>query len=1079
MNGMIAWFARNHVAANLLMFFLVLGGLISVPNILLKPFPDIDVDMVTATVEYRGAAPEESEEGVCVRIEEEIEGVEGVEKIRSIAVEGACTVTVELLSGTDAPQALDDLKTRIDSIDTFPEEAEKPIVSKVTIKRSAIELALSGDTDERSLKQVADRIRDELTALPGITQVSVAGDRPYEVSIEVSEEALRRYGLSFDQVTAAVRRGSLDLPGGSVKTDGEEILLRTKGQAYWGAEFEDLLVLSKPDGTRVKLSDVAVVVDAFEDTDQNSRFDGDRAMLLRVFRVGDQDAVEISATVRNYLQHDARLPEGMTLTIWQDSTDMLRSRLALMFKNGRSGFALVIIVLALFLQLRLALWVSLGVPISFLGALFLFPAMGFSIDVITSFALILVLGILVDDAVVVGENVHRHRKLGLSRQDAAIRGAQEVAIPVIFGVLTTVVAFAPLLLAPGTMGQIFSTIATVVILCLVFSVVESQLILPAHLGSGTDDPEKKPSSHPIPVAWNRLQGAFSSAFEQLSHLHYRKLLGRALDFRYFTVGLGIAALLITIGTMASGRLKFSFFPDLEADYVAAELTMPQGTPIEATRRAVAQIEAAIPKLRERIDPEYAKEGETLILNVQSSVGEQPFAEQQASTPNSAGTVTVGGSHLGEVVLALTLSEERDITTKDIANLWREQVGGVPDAVELVFASSLFGAGKAVDIQLRGADVDQLRDAADKVKDGLGTYPGVIDITDSFRAGKKEVKLALLPTGEALGLTLQDVARQVRQAFYGDEAQRIQRGRDDVRVMVRYPESERRSLGDLENMRIRMPDGSEVPFRSVAKAEMGRGFATIRRTDRQRVVNVTADVDRKVTTANEVLGDFLGSSMPVILNDFPGVTYSLEGAQREQQKSMRGIAVWYIGALFGIYALLAIPLRSYFQPLLIMSVIPFGLVGAIVGHIITNTDLAMMSIQGIIALSGVVVNSSLVLVHYVNARIAEGMPMIDAVKEAGVTRFRPIVLTSITTFAGLTPLLMEQSTQAQFLKPMATSLAFGVVFATLITLFIVPSGYLILEDLRVLPSRVRRRARRGRATETAAPEKELPAGAPGR
>ncbi len=1077
MNRIIAWFAHNHVAANLLMFTLVLGGLLAIPSILLKPFPDIDIDMITVSVEYRGAAPEEAEEGICVRIEEEIEGIEGIEKLRSVAVEGACTVVAELLSGADVGKALDDVKTRVDAIDTFPEEAEQPVISKVTIRRSVVELVLSGQADERSLKQTAERLRDEISSLPGITQVTVAGARPYEISVEVSEKTLRRFGLSFDQVTQAVRRFSFDLPGGSIKTRGEEILLRTKGQAYWGSEFERLPVMSQPDGSRVTLAEIATVVDGFEDTDQEVRFDGKPAVLLRVFRVGNQDAVQIAETVRRYVEEDVQLPEGLQLSIWQDSTDMLRSRLGLMLKNGRSGFMLVLLVLALFLQLRLAFWVSIGVPIALLGTLFVFPAIGYSIDVISSFAFILVLGILVDDAVVVGENVHRYTQEGMDREEAAVRGAQEVAVPVIFGVLTTVAAFTPMMLVPGLMGQIFGIVASTVILCLTFSLIESQLVLPAHLSRGRE--EARPSDHPIPRAWRRLQVSFAGGFDRLAQVHYRKLLDRALQYRYLTIAMGVALLLWTLGLLASGRLRFSFFPPLEADYVSAELTMPQGTPAEVTRRALDQITGAVAPLRARLDAVHSQPGESLILHTQSTVGEQPFMEQQSQTPQSAGRVSVGGSHLGEVVLALTSSEDRDISTSEIAQQWRELVGPVPDAVELSFASSLFSAGAAIDIQLRGSELGSLRTAARELKEVLRTYPGVVDISDSFRVGKKEVKLALLPTGEALGLSLQDLARQVRQAFYGDEVQRIQRGRDDVRVMVRYPEAERRSLGDLEDMRIRTPDGREVPFRTVARAELGRGFATIHRTDRQRVVNVTADVDRKITTENEVLADLLATRMPGILADHPTVHFSLEGAQREQRKAFAGLLRWYGFALFAIFALLAIPLRSYVQPLLIMSVIPFGLVGAILGHMLMGKDLAFMSVMGIIALSGVVVNSSLVLVHFVNGRLAEGASLANAVREAGVARFRPIVLTSVTTFAGLTPLLLERSTQAQFLIPMAISLAFGVIFATVITLFIVPSGTLALEDLHRLPGRLggfrqRRRARRAREESG----RKLPAGAAG-
>ncbi|MBW2269423.1 MAG: efflux RND transporter permease subunit [Deltaproteobacteria bacterium] len=1066
MNRIIAWFAANHVAANLLMFVMVIGGLLALPTILFKPFPDIDVDQVTVSVEYRGAAPEETEESVCVRIEEEVEGVDGIKKIRSTAVEGACTVRIELLSGADVDRAVDDVKNRVDAIDTFPEETEKPVIAKVTNQRSVIELTLSGPTTERSLKQVAERVRDEISSLPGITQVSVVGTRPYEISIEVSEQSLRRFALSFDDVARAVQRFSLDLPGGSVKTEGEEILLRTKSQAYWGPEFERILVLADPSGTRVTLADVATVRDTFEDTDQASIFDGAPAVLIRVFRVGDQDAVELAASVRDYIENQVRLPQGLTLTVWQDSTDMLRSRLNLMLKNGRNGFLLVVLVLALFLQLRLAFWVSIGIPIALLGTLFLFPMIDFSIDVISLFAFILVLGILVDDAIVVGENVHRHILEGDDRLEAAIRGAQEVSVPVIFGVLTTVVAFGPLMLVPGFMGQIFGLIASVVVISLLFSLVESQLVLPSHLASGS--PDHVASSRAIPVAWRALQSRFAASFERLGRVHYRRALHFALENRYLTIAVAVALLMWTLGLTASGRLPFSFFPPLEADYVAAKLTMPQGTPAAATRRAVEQIAGVVPELRRRIAAEGADAGEPIILHVQSSIGDQPFSSSSGGPPGQNGAATGGGSHLGEVVLALTESEERDISTREVADRWRELVGAVPDAVELAYASSLFSAGEAINIQLRGPDVTDLTVAAERVKAALSGYAGVVDVADSFRAGKREVKLNLLPSGEALGLSRQDLARQVRQAFYGEEAQRIQRGRDDVRVMVRYPEAQRRSLGDLEDMRIRAPDGSEVPFRSVGQVDLGRGYATIRRSDRQRVVNVTADVDRDVTTENEVLAHLQGAALPQILADYPAVSYSLEGAQAEQREAFTELLRWYGFALFGIYALLAIPLRSYLQPLLIMSVIPFGLVGAIAGHLLMGRGLSFMSVQGIIALSGVVVNSSLVLVHYVNQQRAKGVAIADAVAAAGSVRFRPIILTSLTTFAGLTPLLLETSTQAQFLIPMAISLAFGVLFASAITLFIVPSGYLILEDARKWPRGLGNRVKRFRAARRGEP-----------
>jgi multidrug efflux pump subunit AcrB len=1061
-NGIIAWFARNSVAANLLMLVIVFAGLTTLPTIPQKPFPDLEVDVITVTVEYLGAGPEEVELGVCSRIEEEVEGVQGIDKIRSTAVEGTCAVSIELTSGADVSRAVDDVKNRVDAIDTFPEEAEQPIVAQLLNQRPVIDVAVSGNVDERTLKELGQLVRDEIARLPGISQAILTLERPYEISIEVSESALRRHGLTFGEIADAVRASSLDLPGGSIETRGGEILLRTKGQAYWGPEFERIVVMTRPDGTRLLLEDVAEVIDGFQDTDQGARFDGEPAVMVRVFRIGEEDLIEISDGVKDYVTAtSARMPEGVTLTVWRDGSRDLRDRRDTMLRNGRAGFLLVLLVLAIFVRPRVAFWVALGVPISFAGGFALIPLFGISIDVISLFAFIMVLGILVDDAIVVGENVYTHQQRGEDRLEAAITGAQEVSVPVIFGVLTTVAAFGPMLAVEGIMGTVFWVMAIVVICCLVFSLIESQLVLPSHLGHGKPDKPLEERNR-LARSWIVIEDRFAVGLERFTQTRFREWLEWASEWRYLTVAIGIALWLCAIAFVA-GPMRFSFFPPLEADYVTARLTMPGGTPLEVTEAAVRQIEAAIPQLRAELDPDYAPAGGSLVIHSLTALGEHPFRTSQNGPPSS-GVRSSATGHLGEVTLELIPSEQREISTGEIAQRWRELAGPIAGAEELLFASSLFSAGQEIFFQLQGPDIDQLREAADRLKTALAAYPGVIDIADSFREGKQEVKLFILPEAEALGLTLQDLARQVRQGFYGEEAQRIQRGRDDVRVMVRYPERERRSLGDLENMRVRTPDGGEIPFRAVARAEIGRGYSTIRRSDRERVVNVTADVDRSVVTGNEVIAQIKATALPRILSDYPGMSYGMEGIQQEQAKAFAGLLRWYPVALFVIYALLAIPLRSYVQPLLIMSVIPFGLVGAIAGHVIMRQNLSFMSVEGMIALTGVVVNGSLVLVHYLNTLRAKGVPIEQAVVEAGVARFRPIILTSLTTFAGLTPLLLETSVQAQFLVPMATSMAFGVLFSTAITLLIVPSGYLILEDLRLLPARLRARGR-GDESET--------------
>ena len=1054
MKGIIAWFARNHVAANLLMLLLVVGGIAALPLTNQKSFPDLEIDVISIGVPFLGATPAEVEEGVCVRIEEEIQGLSGIEKITSSAAEGNCGVSAELIGGYPIDRALTEIKNEVDSITTFPEDTERPIVSHWQIRRNALQIALSGDLSEPSLKHFGERVRDEISALPGITQVELAASRAYEISIEVPEESLRRHGITFDDVVRAVSRGSLDRPGGSIKTEGGEVLLRTKGQAYLGPEFEEIVVLTRPDGTRLLLRDVARVVDGFQEEVVSARFNGEPAVLITVYRVGDQKVLDLVRTVKEYVA-DARyrLPEALSLTVWRDGSQSLRDRLRILIENGRLGFVLVFVLLALFLRLRLAFWVSIGVPIAFAGALALFPILGISIDVISLFAFILVLGILVDDAVVIGENVHSHQERGDDALQSAISGAQEVAIPVIFGVLTSVAAFLPMILSPGPFGQIFGAIGFVVILCLMLSLVESQLILPAHLGhmklENEEAAAQKREGDSIPARWRRLQMRLAGTLERVARQRYRPALERVLEWRYTTLAAGVALLAITVTYVGTGRMKFSFFPPVESDYVSARLVMPLGTPSDATAAAVDQLEAAAFQLQAELEAEY---GDAIVENVFATIGQQPSAGGRAAQ------ILGGDSHLGEVSIELQGGDVRPLTSKEVAARWRELTPPIPDVDELVYASALFSVGEPIDLQLASPNVEELEEASERLKAKLAEYPGVFDVADSFREGKREIKLALLPSAEPLGLTLDDLSRQVRQAFYGAEAQRIQRGRDDVRVMVRYPRSQRRSLEDLQNLRIRTPSGGEVPFYAVARAEYGRGFATIKRANRSRVINVTADVDQTQGNANAVLADLNRDFMPQLLAEYPGLRFDLEGEQREQRKTLAALARNYGFALIAIYALLAVPLRSYLQPVIIMAVIPFGIVGAIFGHRVMREmapalgNLSMMSVFGVVALSGVVVNASLVLVHAINRRRAEGVPLRQAVGDAGVARFRPIVLTAITTFAGLAPLLLEGSLSAQFLIPMATSLGFGVIFAAVISLMLVPASYVILEDLQRLVKR---------------------------
>ncbi|HVR36616.1 MAG TPA: efflux RND transporter permease subunit, partial [Methylomirabilota bacterium] len=1009
---------------------------------------------ISVSVLHPGAAPEEVEEGVCVRIEEAIQGLDGIKRIRSTAREGSGTVIVELLPGTDPRSALDDVKARVDAIETFPEEAEKPVIQEIILRSQVISVAVSGHAPEATLKRLGEQVRDEITSLPGVTQAELVVARPYEVSIEVSEESLRRFELTFDEVARAVRRASLDLPGGSLKTDGGEFLLRVKGQAYRAPAFEAIPLRAQADGSRLMLGDVARVVDGFAETDQEARFNGAPAVAVQVFRVGNQNALTLADTVRNYAETaQARMPDGITLTAYQDYSEYLRSRLNLLLRNAAIGFVLVFLVLALFLRFRLAFWVAIGIPVSFLGTLWLMPTLDISINMLTLFAFLLVLGIVVDDAIVVGENIHTELQTGKPPLQAAIDGCRRVAVPVIFSVLTTVAAFAPMTMVEGNTGKVMRGIPLIVIPTLIFSLIESMWVLPHHLSrvrQQTNNTGKPGVFHPL----KRFQRAFSHGLERFVERAYRPFLERCLEWRYLTLSVGAAMLILCLGLVGGGWLKFQFFPPVEGDDIAAYITLPEGTPPEITRRAVEQLERTAHALRREFDANASPDGEggSLFRHTLASVGDQPYRTAVSRNAGSTGE-NFARPNVGEVHIQLAPSEERDISSREIVNRWRELTGQIPDAVELVFTSSIFSSGNAIDIQLSGPNVEHLRQAAGELKTLLARYPGVIDIADSHRAGKREVKLSIQPSAEALGLTLEDLGRQVRQAFHGEEAQRIQRGRDDVKVMVRYPEDGRQSLGDLENLRIRLPDGTGVPFSEVAIATLGHGYSSIQRVDRQRAINVTADVDLSEGNSNEILAGLRESALPELKAKYPGLRYDFEGEQREQTETIGSLQRGFMLALFFIFALIAIPLKSYLHPLIVMSSIPFGFVGAVIGHLVMGLELTVLSMFGLVALAGVAVNDTLVLVDFINRARREGMALHQAVRQAGMARFRPILLTSLTTFAGLTPLLLERSVQAQFLIPMAVSLGFGVLYCTFTSLILIPAQYLIAEDVKRLTLRL--------------------------
>jgi multidrug efflux pump subunit AcrB len=1044
MKGIVAWFAENHVTANLLMVFLLLAGVVTGLTMKLEVFPETSLDRISISMAYPGASPAEVEEAIVRRIEENVAGLAGIKRIDSVAREGFGSVSLEVIKDWDIKELLDEVKAEVDRITTFPEEAEEPVVREVTRQTQVINVAVYGDAPESSIKHLAEKIKDDITNLPDITYAELSGIRQGEIHIEISEQTLRRYGVTLGKIAEVVRRASLDLPAGSVKTAGGEILVRTKGRRYHASDYQDVAVITRADGSNVTLGQIANLIDGFEDVDLTSQFQGKPCGVIEVFRVADQNALTVADTVKRYIEKiGSSLPAGVEIGFYRDRSKILRSRIDLLLRNMAIGLILVSILLGMFLSPRLAFWVTLGIPISFAAGIWVLPRFDVSINMISLFAFITVLGIVVDDAIIVGENIFRKQDEGLGPLNAAVQGALEVGRPVIFAVLTTVVAFWPLLLGTGTMGKVMRNIPIVVILVLLGSLVESLLILPAHLSRskhGTAGRRRGPKKEKRMVRWLRwfINGP------------YAKLVSFCVRWRYATVALGIAMLLLTLGVWRGGWIKFTLFPKIDSDTLIGSLTMPAGTPVERTREIVTHLERSVKEALAEMDKKRPKGAPPLFQHSRALIGRHSGGHGPiASGPQ------VGG-HLAQVRVQLLEGEQRDVSATTLAALWRKKAGVIPDAEAITFQSALFSAGNPVEVHLSLDDHDQLLAAADELKEELRGYPGVFDVSDSFLPGKKEMQLKLKPAARSLGLTLNDLAQQVRHAFYGAEALRLQRDQDEVKVMVLYPESERKSLGHVEEMRIRTPDGFEVPFSQVAEVSMEQGYASIERAQRLRVIKVTADVDETVTNANEVRIDLESRFLPELKNRYPALRYTIEGAGKEQKESLAGVVRGFVIALFCIYALLAIPFKSFTQPLIVMSAIPFGIIGAVFGHLIMGHNLSLLSLFGIVGLAGVVVNDSLVLIHATNRIRSQGTDAHDAITRAGALRFRAIILTSLTTFAGLTPMLLERSLQAQFLIPMAISLGFGVLFGTGITLLLVPSLYMILEDVHDLAANLKAR-----------------------
>ena len=1016
LRGPIAWMVHNRVAPNLLMLVLLIGGLFMASQIKKEVFPDFALDEVRVSVAYPGASPEEVEQGIVLAVEEAINGIEGVDEIRSTAGEGRALVIAELVEGADIQKVNQDIKQEIDRITTFPDDAEEPEVNLAMHRRLVQAVVVYGAANEWVLREVADQLRDRLLQRPEITQVDLVAARDYETRVEVSREVLRRYGLTLEGIARTIDNAAIEIPGGSIKTSGGEILLRVKQRRDWAEGFGEIPIITSRDGTVLRLRDIAQVSDAFEDVDRVRSFNGQSAVSLEVYRVGEQTPLGIAEDVRQTLgAFEADLPPGIHTAVNIDQSRIYQQRLELLTRNGLIGLTLVLVMLGIFLEIKLAFWVTMGIPTAFLGAILFLPGLGVSINMVSMFAFIIALGIVVDDAIIAGENIYEYRQRGMDTVEAAIRGARDVAVPISYSILTNIVAFMPLYFVPGMVGKIFVIFPFVVGSVFVISWVEALFILPSHLA------HSKSNGRTVAGEWlHQRQQAFSHQVRHFIRDRYGPVVAVCLRNRYLTVAAGIAILVAMIGYVASGRMGFVLMPVTDSDRAVAEAVLPYGSPLQNSLAVRDQLLSA---------------AETLI-------------EENGGDRLSKGILAVVEANEITARIYLTDPGVRPLSTAEVTRLWRERVGMIPGLESIKFQSNQGGpaSGAALTVELSHRDVDVLDQASSILAGELNEYANLKDIDDGFSPGKQQLDFRLLPEGRSLGLTAREVARQVRSAFYGAEALRQQRGRNEVKVMVMLPASQRVSEYDIEQLLIHTPAGGDVPLRQVAEVARSRAYTSIERRDGRRTVEVTADVEPRRATS-QVLATMKADTLPRLARDYPGLTYDFEGQQADMRDSMASLMGGFVIAMIVIYALLAIPFRSYIQPVIVMAAIPFGLVGAVIGHIIMGYSLSIISMMGLVALAGVVVNDSLVMIVYANDLRRQGTNAIDAIQQAGIRRFRPILLTTITTFGGLAPMIFETSRQARFMIPMAISLGYGILFATLITLLLVPSLYLIIEDIR--------------------------------
>ena len=1024
LGGLIAWFVGNPVAANLMMGMIICAGLYGAFAINRTLFPELDIDWIEITTDYPGAAPSEVEQSVSLLIEEAVRELEGIDTVIARSFDSRSMVSVRRLPGFEPLALQNRITAAVDSIANFPAGAERPRVDKMPVFMGVSQIEVHGALDPISMKRLAREVKLDLLRRPQIGRVEMYGVRSYEISIEVSEQVLRKHGLRLEDIAVALRRSSLDLPGGALRTESGEISVRAIGQRYREPEFLSVPLLSRPDGTLLTLGDVAVVRDGLVESGDLSRFNGSPSITVAVLALNGQDVIDLSGIVESYVaEKRSELPVGAELTVWADVSHYLQERLDLMLRNLMLGAVLVFLVLALFIDLKLAFWVMLGVPISFLGAIGVFSSglVDVSFNLISLFALILVLGIVVDDAIIIGESVTAEIDASGHSQRSVVTGVHRVLVPSTFGVLTSIVAFSPTALVTGSYAAMPNQVGFVVTLCLLFSLLESKWILPAHLAHTRASSSRW-------LAWPRRVQAASNRWLSGTVIRrfYRPLVGAALRQRYAVLAVFVSALLLVATLMFSGAVRMVLIADTPTDFVNAKLEMVDGTSQQQTLRLLLEIESA---LRE-VESEYV------------AAGGRPFVKHVR--------IDTSGDRNGDTFVELRQNASSHISNEKLLRLWRERVGELPGAEVLAIGSASDElSGRDIALRVFGKREDVVVAAATDLVDRMRSYRGVYDIRSDVKGWQDEIQLSAKPGAEALGIGQLELATQVRHALHGAEVQRVLRDGEEIRVMARYPKGERDNALALNDMHIRAANGAELPFLSVADYRLARTRSQLTRIDGSIAVGVSAEVDSEVASPSEIIEDVMARHAPELAKRHPGAWLGLDSTSQEQNDMLSFLMLGFIFAMLANYALLAVPLRSYFQPMIVMAVVPFGAIGAVVGHVIMGEPLSFMSLFGVLALSGVIINDSLILTDFINRARREGAERFRAVLDAGCYRLRAILLTSLTTFFGLLPLLLDGNPHVRFVAPMAISLAFGIVFATLITLVLIPCLYIILDDIGAL------------------------------